>query len=65
MSESNLDGATTRGPINAWPSTPGEFAARWNARTEEEREAMVRAIIDNAETASLCHVRHGGTWVQR
>jgi len=43
---SDLDGATEPGPEMAWPATPGEFAARWNAMMEERRVGWLSLHID-------------------
>ena len=50
----DLDGATERGPENAYPSTPGEFAARWNAMSEEARAAFVRNRVRDSEMSARC-----------
>ena len=42
--DTRLLGSTNIGEHGAWPSTAGEFAARWNAHTPEEREERARAI---------------------
>jgi hypothetical protein len=57
-----LAGATTCGQINAWPSTPGEFATRWNAATEEARADRLAGMIDASERSLACllgeHLNH-------
>lgn len=55
---SDLEGATTPGEPNAYPSTPGEFAARWNALDEEQRAGWLRAMAAESERAVLCKLRH-------
>jgi hypothetical protein len=40
----DLSGATEPGDRAAYASNPGEFAARWNARSEDERSAWLSAI---------------------
>jgi hypothetical protein len=39
-----MDGATDVGNPACYAGNPGEFAARWNARTEDERAAWLAAI---------------------
>ena len=57
--ENVLDGATDEGTPNTWPATAGEFAARWNARTPEERERLTQTLTENAVTSAHClHVHH-------
>lgn len=51
---SDLDGATELGFPNALAGTPGQFAARWNAHTEEERAVWLRDQQDAAQTALAC-----------
>lgn len=42
-----LEGANEeRGPWNSWPSSAGEFAARWNDLSEDAREEAVRQIVE-------------------
>lgn len=54
-----LDGATTPGEPNTHPANAGEFAARWNALTPEERDQRARAIVADSETAIRCFMyRH-------
>lgn len=49
-----LDGATTLTPEAAYPGTPGEFAADWNAWDETRRAAFLAASVQNATEASRC-----------
>lgn len=53
MSEdpSRLDGATSPGDPAAYPGTPGEFAARWNERTEDERAVWLADLVRLSEAA--------------
>jgi hypothetical protein len=53
-----LDGATLTGDPAAQPSTPGEFAARWNERTEEERAGIVTALTGAAERDARCFLEN-------
>lgn len=46
-----LDGATTWGTPNTWPADAGEFAARWNARTPDQRLAWMNHMIRDAQAA--------------
>lgn len=55
---SELDGATEPSAENAQSATPGEFAARWNAATEEQRAGWLRAMRAESERATLCKLRH-------
>ncbi|EYR64666.1 hypothetical protein N866_07085 [Actinotalea ferrariae CF5-4] len=58
---STLDGATVPGPENSWPSTPGEFAARWNAKDEDARAQWVHGIVAASEAAHRCFaMNHNG-----
>lgn len=50
----DLEGATTPGEEFAWPASPGEFAARWNAQPEPARARWLAAMIRDAEAASRC-----------
>lgn len=51
---SELDGATTPGHEGAWVSGPGQFAARWNRATEDERADRVRRMQEDASIALRC-----------
>lgn len=55
---SDLDGATDLGDPAAWPADAGQFAARWNARPADQRDAAVQQMIANAERADACFVRN-------
>jgi len=50
----DLEGATDVGVQGTWASSAGEFAARWNARTPEEREAFTARIVNDAACAASC-----------
>lgn len=54
----SLDGATDPGDLMAVPSTPGEFAARWNAMTEEQRVGFLNALRVADERATRCRMVH-------
>lgn len=54
----DLDGATEPGLEHSFPADAGEFAARWNARTPESREDLVRVLVSNAQIASTCIIRN-------
>lgn len=61
MTDSDLNDATNPGDLRAWPSTPGEFAARWNSQTEEWRQGALARIRENADAATRCFIEdHGG-----
>lgn len=60
--DSNADGATTPGDPAAYASTPGEFAARWNARTEEERARWLVDLIDLSAAADRLPGRLAAVW---
>lgn len=49
-----LEGATQTGAENAYPSDPGEFAARWNEWTTQRRVEFLRAIESSAVRAGRC-----------
>lgn len=53
-----LDDATDAGDPRCHSSTPGEFAARWNSRTDEERTAHLRWIQEDADVAQRCRRTH-------
>lgn len=57
---SDLEGATSPGDPAAYPSTPGEFAARWNAMPEDVRATFVRGLAAESEKAQLCRLLHDG-----
>lgn len=57
MSTSDLNDATTPGPEGTYPSTPGEFAARWNAADEAGRERILQAMNTAAEQSFRCVIR--------
>lgn len=48
---SELDGATDPGDPRCHSSSPGEFAARWNSRTEEQQAQHLLWIQEDAEDA--------------
>lgn len=56
----DLDGATEPGDPAAMSSTPGEFAARWNAGTEEQREKFMHHLAENDALAQRWRRCHGG-----
>ena len=62
MSETDMDGATDLGTEGAWPETTGEFAARWNSRSEASRHLLMHQVIKDGQTAMACtvgnHVAH-------
>lgn len=59
---SALEGATNAGDPAAYPATPGEFAARWNAWTEERRARVLAALVDASEASGAClREDHRGT----
>lgn len=61
---SDLDGATDPGSPATMPATPGEFAARWNSKTEEQRAAFLQAMQEASDRAQLCYLQHDGVrWV--
>lgn len=51
-----LDGATDVGSPFSYPRTPGEFAARWNAASQEWRENWLRQAIRDSEIAGRAQV---------
>jgi hypothetical protein len=59
MSETDLDGATNVGDVRCHSATPGEFAARWNSRTEEQRAQHLAWIQEDADLAQRCRMAHG------
>lgn len=50
------DGATEPGAENAYPSTPGEFAARWNSWSDERRAGWLTTRISADERSMRCFV---------
>ena len=60
MAGTDLDGATEPGDPSCQASDAGEFAARWNALTEDERNFVVRAIHEASEKATICRMLHDG-----
>lgn len=54
--QSDMAGATEVGEPWAYPSTPGQFAARWNARTEEDRVEWLSRFTEVSERAHACWV---------
>lgn len=52
-----LEGATDRGEPNAYARDAGEFAARWNAASEEQREDRVRWMVKSSQDAAACFER--------
>lgn len=57
MSVPALDGATNEPAPEYASATAGEFAARWNTRTPEERESLFQAIREAQHMSYQCHVR--------
>jgi hypothetical protein len=55
---STLDGATAPPEPNVMCATPGEFAARWNAATEELRAQWLRAMQESSFSAEHCRLMH-------
>lgn len=51
---SDLDGATAPPPDAMMPGTPGEFAARWNAASEERRAEWLEAVNRFSADAARC-----------
>lgn len=49
--ESILNGATTLPDPNVYAGTPGEFAARWNAASEERRQAWMDGSREAVQAA--------------
>jgi hypothetical protein len=49
-----LDGATEYGVEAAYPSTPGEFAYRWNSWSDERRAAFLAHITEASEHFAYC-----------
>lgn len=47
----DLDGATQRQPLNAYPTNAGQFAALWNEKSETERDGWVRHMVAEAQEA--------------
>lgn len=60
LDSSRLEGATESGDPATVPVVPGEFAARWNAKTEEERAGFLRAMYEASDKAALCRMMHDG-----
>lgn len=59
-----LAGATTLPEPFELIATPGQFAARWNALTEEERELWMAAWRDAMDRSSRCFMLdHDGAMV--
>lgn len=57
----SLDGATTPPAEGARVKNAGEFAARWNALTLEQREQATRSIGDRSDAAIRCFLaNHDG-----
>jgi len=58
---STLNDATTPGEPCSYPSTPGEFAARWNGWSEERRAWWLAERTKTAEVATSCFAQdhHG------
>jgi hypothetical protein len=52
-----LDGATQTPPPNMASGTPGEFAARWNERTDAERQAYLDGVYEARLRADQCWVQ--------
>lgn len=52
--ETALDGATTAPPLGVSVSTPGEFAARWNALSDAERATWVTSTRQTLDQAQRC-----------
>jgi hypothetical protein len=55
---SALDGATNQGHASGYPANAGEFASRWNAMDDDEREAFTRRLVDTAQMATACAIEH-------
>ena len=53
-----LDGATTLGDPAAFSADAGEFAARWNATTKEDREQWVHGMAALCVAATRCFESH-------
>lgn len=49
-----LDGATEPGPENTYAADAGQFAARWNALTPEQRDTFVQGHNRNSELVIQC-----------
>lgn len=54
LTSEQLDGATVAPPSDIWAASPGEFAARWNAMTSEERSSCVAAVRRDSERSLRC-----------
>jgi hypothetical protein len=50
----NLHDASERGNPAAYPASAGEFAARWNAKSVEQREDWRAALIIGSDRAVTC-----------
>jgi len=53
-----LKGATNSGDHAAYPSNAGEFAARWNALSEEAREDLLQRLVLASRDAVRCYETH-------
>lgn len=53
---STLDGATNEPAEGVRVSTPGEFAALWNARTLEEREKVIKMWMESIDGYQRCFI---------
>jgi len=49
-----LAGATTEGASWVYPANAGEFAARWNAASLEEREQRVQGMVAASQQMGTC-----------
>jgi len=49
-----LAGATLEGASWAYPANAGEFAARWNAASLEEREQRVQGMVAASQQMGTC-----------
>lgn len=54
MGGTELDGATSPGEAYAESANAGEFAARWNAATEEQREKALLGIKGLTRNGARC-----------
>jgi hypothetical protein len=53
-----LDGATEAPGEFATARTLGEFAARWNGLSDEDRQKVVDAVTENAKDAAVCFTQN-------
>lgn len=60
-----LDGPTDTGEPYAYPKDAGEFAARWNAKTVQERDELVTRLVSDSRRSLHCYQANHDEEIER